>query len=277
MHVVARGALVVVCLASSVVTAHASETSEVLSSLAAALGHFRGVGYDDVHSYRVEVVAPDPSEDSVPLQETWRAPDDLTIRAAGPSTPTAVVRSLALYLEPLYVARSSLLEADFEQYADALEAEADVTLTERPSGEREIHVQLPSDPETLPEVLKELLEFRAVLDESGRLLVLDLRMREGEEELGLQCSYHGDEVQPSAAKWSLPSGDIVRIETEFRREAGRLLPSSRVVYFPSRFDPGETEEIYVRYGTYELNASVTDAELADSRTFRYDANGLQAD
>jgi len=87
--------------------AHASVGA--LEALAASLQRLRGVGSADVSSYRVRVDVEDAEEETAPLLETWRAPADLTVRAWDSSTPTAIVRSLALYLEPLYVARSSLL------------------------------------------------------------------------------------------------------------------------------------------------------------------------
>jgi hypothetical protein len=277
MNMLGKTLAVAATILSTIASPAAAEPSETLAALTSALGHFRGVGYDDVRSYRVEVVVPDPSEEPAPLEETWRAPNDLTLRAAGSSTATAIVRSLALYLEPLYVARSSLLDSDLAQFAQALEAEAEVIESARAAGGRVIHVRLPADPTTLPEFLRDLTEFRAELDSAGRLVILDVRLRENEDELGFQCSYRGAEHQPNLAQWSLPSGDVVRIETEFRDEAGRRLPSTRTVFFPSRFDPGETEEIFVRYGTYALNVEVTDAEVADARAFRYDENGLRTD
>ena len=260
--------------------AHASVGA--LDALAASLQRLRGVGSADVSSYRVRVDVEDAEEETAALLETWRAPADLTLRAWDSSTPTAIVRSLALYLEPLYVARSSLLDAELTDYAQQLERSATVQSSERSAGGRIVRVSIPDDATDLPEVFHDVRELRAEIDERGRLLLLDLTLREqrqGETELALQCTYTADDPQPGLVKWSLPSGEEVRVATEFRDEAGHWLPSARTIVFPSRFDPGEKEEIRIRYGAYELNpaVAVSDHELAASHAFRYDEDGLRAD
>ena len=70
---------------------------------------------------------------------------------------------------------------------------------------------------------------------------------------------------------------LVEIRTEFREQEGRSVPASRLVLFPSRYDPGEREEILVRYGVYAVNVEIPSGVLEDPGSFRYDADGLVTD
>lgn len=263
----------------------AAEANDCLHDLAQAIERFRGIGYPNVNSYRVQVLLPeDPEEENVPLEEIWRAPRSLVLRAAKPGTHPAIVRSLALYLEPLYVARTSLLDADWEGYAERVREASEVSCSKNGSS-RFISVTVPESgfepSEDLPQSFEDLSHFKGTLDEFGRLEHLQVRFRgdTAQEVLVLECRYDeaGKRPQPDLATWTLPQGSSVKIHTTFRDEEGRVVPDSRLITFPSRYDPGETEEISVRYASYGIDVEIADEVFAGPGAFRYDANGLVAD
>jgi hypothetical protein len=258
-----------------------------LDRLIDAVARLRGVGYPEVGSYRVELTLPDePDEDTISLREIWRSPGDLALRAARPETPPAMVRSLALYLEPLYVARSSFLAVDLDTFRARIERSGHVSTSEATPGEGErIAIRLPEGADSARSDLEsDLSGIDAELDRKGRLRTLTLHLREGAPDGGparmhLACDYAGAPLapQPGYATWELPSGDTVEIRTEFREEGEVRVPASRHVLFPSRYDPGEMEEIHVRYGRYELDVVFPEDAFRGPGTFRFDAFGLVPD
>jgi hypothetical protein len=232
------------------------------------------VGYADVATYRVTLLLPeDEDEETAPLEELWRAPADLALRAAEPGTPRAILRGLAIYLEPLYVARASFLASDLARSADVLRERCEVAVAD---GGASLCIVFPEDPDpAIPEELGDLARLEATLDESGRVTRLALATRENDR-VELRCEYAGDPgaPQPTAVHWLLPNDESVEITTQFAYEGDRLLPARRTVVFPSRYDPGASEEIVVAYVDWRLNARVADEDLRARDAFRYDANGL---
>jgi hypothetical protein len=137
-------------------------------------------------------------------------------------------------------------------------------------------VRFPSAPdESIPEELRDLAWLEAALDDAERVTRLALATRGGEE-VELRCEYPGGSraPQPRAVHWRLPNDERVEIATEYEAAGDRVLPSRRTVTFPSRYDPGSTEEIVVAYRDWRLNAPVADEDLRAPDAFRYDANGL---
>jgi hypothetical protein len=256
-----------------------SASADALDDLARAVEKFRGLGHEDVRSYRVELRIPEEGEESVPLEEIWREPGDLVLRAALTGTPVAIVRSLALYLEPIYVARASLLDADLGAHVERLRKSATVEAVPEATGTRVV-VRFPEDPKAAGlEALEDVAVLSAELDRHSRLRRLDIRLREEKEPLILECEFRGgaERPQPDVALWTLPNGDRVEIRTEFRDQSGRSVPASRLVLFPSRYDPGEREEILVRYGVYSINVEIPADVFEDPGSFHYDAEGLVTD
>lgn len=253
--------------------------ADVVDELRDAVLPFRGIGHADVLAYRVELTLPEDDEDPVPLRELWRAPADYGLRAAG-SAPAAVVRSWAIFLEPLYVARASLLDGDLERGAARLREVAKAESRAEPSG-RTLRLELPAEPDpALPDLLRDVLRLDATLDAKGRLTGFRLQLRgapgRAGETLRLECTWADPRApQPTLCTWTLPDGGTVTVTTTFRDESGRRVPGSRQVIFPSRYDPGETEEIRIDYGPYELNPPGD--PLAAKGTFRFDENGLATD
>jgi hypothetical protein len=251
---------------------------DALDVLAQAVAGFRGLGHPDVVAYRVPLSLPDEEDDEpVALEELWRADGDLVIRAADPRTPGALVRSLALYLEPLYVARSALIDLDLAAAVTRLRETATITVAEVDAGTQiEVRLAAGPDPE-LPEYFRDVTGLAARLDGAGRLVMFRLDLRGEAEPLRLSCRY-GDassaSCQPTVASWTLPSGEPVEIRNTFRDVDGRALPAVREIVFPSRYDPAETERIEVRYGAYELNGPLAEELFAGPGAFRYDLNGL---
>jgi hypothetical protein len=269
-------------LAAFLITIGSSASSAApVDDLVAAIADFRGLGTADVSSYRVELRLPDDGEDVATLVETWASPARLSVRAASPGTPVAVVRGLALFLEPLFVTRTSIFSADLEGSVERLRADLDVT--EAPlaeEGTRKITVVLPDPPpDDLPELLRDLARLEGTLDGEGRLAALSVQLRSEREteEMTMRCEWAEGEPQPRRAVWTLPNSDRVEIETTYRSEGGRVVPAMRRVTFPSRYDPGETEEIRVVYGRYDLDPLIEEGEWTAHGTFRYDANGLVDD
>jgi hypothetical protein len=254
--------------------------ADPLDDLRRAVLAFRGIGHEDVAAYRTEIRLPDEGEeDSIPLVEVWRAPTGYGVRAAT-KAPAAAVRSWAIFLEPLYVARSSLLDADLETGAARLREVAKVEERAERDG-RVVRVAMPAAPDSqLPGFLRDVSLLEGRLDARGRLRALRLELRAAKgrpgETLDLECSWQDRAApQPSTCAWTLPGGGRVRVTTEFRNEHGRRVPGRRRVVFPSRYDPGETEEIRIEYGPYDL---APPPDLLDAAgTFRYDANGLVRD
>lgn len=262
--------------------AHA-DPDACLGRLADAIVKFRGIGYEDVTSYRVELTLPEEADDeAVPLEEIWRAPRDLVLRASRDDTHRAIVRSLALYLEPLYVARVSLLDADLDSFERRVQEASDgkIECAEREGGGLVAKVPIVDPDPQLPELFREMVRFTAELDGSDRLVSLEVELDDGggPQVVRLDARYdEPDRPQPDHATWTLPNGDRVDIATTFRREAERQVPDTRHITFPSRYDPGNTEEIFVRYGKYAIDVDVPDTVLADAGSFRYDENGLVTD
>ena len=250
-----------------------------LEDLAAAVARFRGTGHADVASYRVTVRLPDdPEGASMPLQELWRAPSELALRAAKPGTPRAIVRGLAIYLEPMYVARVSLLGADLAASVGRMRASCRVASSVGTGG-RSVAVTFPAEPDSaLPAELADLAQLDARLDDHGRITRLDLETREGDT-IALDCDYDAARSypQPDLVRWTLPNGELVEIRTSYAMRGDRALPESRHLVFPSRYDPGETEEIYVEYEDWDLGVEIRDELLHSADAFRYDANGLTGD
>lgn len=271
-----RAALGIALLAAA---APGASRADVVDELREAILPFRGIGHADVRAYRVPLTLPQDDEDRVPLVELWRAPADYGLRASG-TAPAAVVRSWAIFLEPLYVARASLLDGDLERGAARLRQ---VAKTEsRPGADgRTLRLELPAEPDSaLPDLLRDVTVLEATLDARGRLagFRLDLRGAGGHsgETLRLACEWTDARApQPATCTWTLPDGGTVNVTTTFRDEAGRRVPGSRHVTFPSRYDPGESEEIRIDYGSYELNPPAD--PLEGKGTFRFDENGLVSD
>jgi hypothetical protein len=257
------------------------ETRDAFDRLIGALERFRGIGDPTVSRFRVELRLPDEEEEAPPLLELWRFPDVLALRAADPKTPRAVVRGLALYLEPLYVARSSFLRADLREASEVVRTVAEIRTEPGPTGET-VFVRFPTPAdERLPVALRDVRLLSARLDELGRLASLDVDLRAagvdgGPGRLGLLCTPSKDprDPQPSYVRWTLPDERTVEIRTGFRDEGGRRVPANRDLVFPSRYAPGETEEILVEYGEYDFTSAIDDSVLADPGTFRFDESGL---
>jgi len=252
--------------------------ADALDDLHAAVMPFRGIGHADVTAYRVPLDLPDEDEDgAVDLLEVWRAPADYGVRAAGRAAP-ALVRSWAIFLEPLYVARASALDADLEAAAARLREVARVEDEAGQDGGRRIRITAPATTGApLPGLLRDLADLQAGLDARGRLVRLRLELRSGGggavDTLELACAWDEPAApQPSRCAWTLPDGGEVRVTTTFRTEKGRRVPAGRQVVFPSRYDPGETEEIRIEYGAYDLDPSADPRK--EPGTFRYDTNGL---
>jgi hypothetical protein len=247
---------------------------EPLDDLVDGVLRLQGLGHTDVKSYRVPVILPeDPGGEVIPLVEEWHAPADLVVRAAEPRTPKAMVRSLAIYLEPLYVAQASLLGADLESGRKSMRSTCRVEAEGRRGGGKQVSVIFPqtADPQ-LPEELADLARVDAELDAHGRLIALSVRTREADS-LSFRCEYAGPEVpQPRRASWTLGRGDSVEVSTTFREVGGRWLPDTRRIVFPSRYAPGEREELFVRYGEWELGVAPRGDGTAPS--FRYDSRGV---
>jgi hypothetical protein len=263
------------------VPALAGEGTDPLDRLVDAVVRFRGLGDPSVESYRVEMRLVDEVEESPPLLEVWRVPESLALRAARPGTPRAIVRSLALYLEPLYVARSSFLRTDLAGSARSLREVASISLEPEPDGSR-IRIELPPDGDArLPGALRDVIRLEAGLDSEDRIATLTIDLREagidgGPGTLSLACEPSPDprDAQPARATWTLPDGRVVDIRTTFRDEGGRRVPAGRRISFPSRYAPGESETISVEYGPYEIDVLLTDEVFSDRGAFRFDANGL---
>jgi hypothetical protein len=252
-----------------------------VGELRQALLPFRGIGLRDVQAYRATFRLPDDEQQAdVRLEELWRAPASFAIRAAD-GTPPALVRSYAIFLEPLYVARASLLDTDLDAGAARLRGVARAERIPGPSGTRTIRLTLPSPPDSsLPGLLRDVTRIEARLRSDGKLASFHAEFRPAEgraaETLDLTCVWRDvDAPQPTLCTWTLPDGGVVRVETAFRREQGRRVPAARRVTFPSRYDPGETEEIRIEYGPYALDAPVELLEGPGS--FRYDPSGLVSD
>lgn len=253
--------------------------ADPLDELSAAVARFRGIGDEDVRAYAVPFRLPDEEDDAVVLMEVWRAPSELALAAKDPAVPRAVVRSWALFLEPMFVTRQSLLGMDLDAGAARLRQIAAIDAV--PVGDG-LHVTIVVPGETdprLPDLLRDVTAVRADLDARGRIegLAVDLRTGAsgGPETITLRCTYgDSDRDLPELAEWSLGDGRTVRVETEFRTEAGRRVPHERHIVFPSRYDPGETEEIRVRYGVYDFAAGHAGGILARPDLLRFDANGL---
>ncbi len=282
-HVACRAAIVAIGLIATIAggESRAGEAADPLDRLVGAISRFRGIGDSSVSSYRVELHLPDEEEESPPLFEMWRAPDDLALQAARPGTPRAIVRSLAFYLEPLYVARSSFLRTDLEGSAQTVRNVASLDVRSDETGDTvTLDFPTPAD-EGLPGALRDVLRLSARLDDAGRLASLDVDLRGagtdgGAGRLGLLCTPSTDphDPQPEQAVWTLPDGRTVTIRTEFREEDGRRVPGARTIVFPSRYDPGETEEILVVYGVYDFNVEFGRDDFEGSGVFRFDPDGL---
>ena len=254
----------------------AASWADPIDELADALNMFRGLGIVGVESYRVAIRLPqDDSPNQVQLEEIWRRPSDLVIRGKDEHAPAAVVRSVALYLEPVYVARTAVVELDWKSMGDEVRSSVVVSAGGRHGAERSILIEMPPDMSDLPATLQDISKIEALLDGKGRLSALDIVFRK-EGTVHLQCEYDskGKYNQPIVASWTLPSGEEVEVRTKYRRESGKNVPSTRQVIFPSRFDPEETEEILVEYGKYELNPEIPDDVWNAPGSFRYDSNGL---
>lgn len=252
--------------------------ADPIDDLQRAVLAFRGIGLRDVAAYRATFRLPDEEgKEKVSLEELWRAPSDFAIRAADAS-PAAVVRSYAIFLEPLYVARASILDADLDAGAAHLRQVVRVEAKPAESGSRTIRLTFPSAPDsTLAGFLRDVSWLEGRLDDAGRLQGFHVEFRasggRASEKLDLVCTWKdGRAPQPSLCTWTLPDGGVVRVATSFRDEHGRRVPASRRVTFPSRYDPGETEDIRIEYGPY---ATEVPADLLHAPgTFRYDSNGL---
>ena len=270
--------LALVILANAV--AGSPARGDDLDDLRKAVLAFRGVGYAEVSAYRAELRLPDEEEAAVPLRELWRAPAEFGLRAAG-KAPGAVVRSWAIFLDPLYVARTSLLDAELDAGADRLREIARIDAEAAAEGGRLIRVTLPDRPDSLlPGFLRDVGRLEGRVDGRGRLRGFHIEFRatgtRAPETIELACTWEDAKApQPSLCTWSLPDGGEVRVATTFRDEGARRVPAARHVVFPSRYDSGETEEIRIEYGEYDFRPP---PDLFDGPgVFRYDANGLVPD
>lgn len=253
--------------------------AEPLHELVTALERFRGLGDPAVSAYAVELRIPSEEDEVAPLTETWEAPARMALRARHTSTPVAIVRGLALFLEPLYVTRTSIFSLDFEEALGPFQKELGLTAENRDSG-RWITLDVPEVlPADFPEELADLRRLVCRVDDRGRLVELSLTIRSGavEERMKLFAVWGQDQPQPRRVEWALPGGEVVEIETTFRPDAGRVVPASRLVKFPSRYDPGEREEIFVEYGEYDFAPAIAPDFWTERGTFRFDENGLVDD
>jgi hypothetical protein len=274
-----RVRLLLSVLAVSLAVVAGPARADEFARLVEACERFEGVGDPEVFAYRVPLTLPDEPEETVALEEIWCAREDLAIRGSDPATPAAMVRSLALYLEPFYVARSVLVRLDLRDVASRLREIARITAGTDSAGTW-IVIELPAETEPpLPDLCRELERLEGRVDEEGRLATLELTLREGHETIELVASYDDGAAltQPPEFHWELPGGEVVEVRSTFRREQGRWLPAEREIVFPSRFDPAETERILVRYGHYDLNDDVPANIFSERRVFRYDSDGLISD
>lgn len=268
-------------LAVGALLATSGASADPLDDLRQAVLAFRGIGLRDVAAYRATFRLPDEEQQNeVRLEELWRAPSTFAIRAAD-GAPAAVVRSYAIFLEPLYVARASILDADLEAGAERLRQVARLQSTPGESGARTIRLTLPAQPDsTLPGFFRDVSWLEGRLRADGKLLGFHVEFRASEgrvaETLDLTCTWKDVKApQPSLCTWTLPDGGVVRVTTSFRVEHGRRVPASRHVTFPSRYDPGESEEIRIEYGPYSIEVPAGLLEAPGS--FRYGAGGLVSD
>jgi len=258
--------------------------ADAIDELADAVARFRGIGARSVDAYVVPLELPDEdAEDATPLLEAWRAPAELVLAGGDPAVPRAVVRSWALFLEPMFVARTSLLGMDLDAGAERLRATAELAHGPAADGGTLIELGLgaASDP-ALPDMLQDVARLAAELDAAGRVRSLEVALRSQTrgvtDRIALTCTYDAaDGDLPGLAEWTLPDGQLVRVSTSFRTQAGIRVPHERDITFPSRWDPGETEEIHVRYGEYAFGRGTVDERLHGTEPFRYDANGLVGD
>jgi len=186
----------------------AASWADPIDELADALNMFRGLGIVGVESYRVAIRLPqDDSPNQVQLEEIWRRPSDLVIRGKDEHAPAAVVRSVALYLEPVYVARTAVVELDWKSMGDEVRSSVVVSAGGRHGAERSILIEMPPDMSDLPATLQDISKIEALLDGKGRLSALDIVFRK-EGTVQLQCEYDskGKYNQPIVASWTLPSG-----------------------------------------------------------------------
>jgi hypothetical protein len=273
-----RGAAAV--LTALLCLARGAAAADPIDDLRHAVLAFRGIGLPDIPAYHATFRLPE--EDSrqnqkVVLEELWRSPSEFAIRAAD-SSPTAIVRSYAIFLEPLYVARASILDTDFDAGAGHLRKVARVESKVGEGGLRTIHLTLPAKPDSaLDDFLRDVSWLEGRIDATGRLQAFHVEFRSSggrpPEKLDLSCAWKDTRApQPSSCTWKLPDGGTVKVQTAFRDEHGRRVPASRRVTFPSRYDPGESEDIHIEYGPY--GTDVPADALHAPGTFRYDANGL---
>ncbi|GJM44804.1 MAG: hypothetical protein DHS20C21_16460 [Gemmatimonadota bacterium] len=275
--------LVAVLLTAFPWTAVAPAAADPLDDLVGAVAKFRGVGAAGVNSYVVPLSILDDEEAAAPLLEAWSAPSDLYLTGESPATPTAIVRSWALFLEPMFVARTSLLGMDLAAGAGRIREVGAVRHTALSANRSRVEVDLPAELDTaLPVMLQDIVRLESELDHAGRLreLSVDLRGEGGRvpERIRLTCTYQTEEGSlPELAEWTLPGGDLVRVRTTFRRQGTTRVPAERHITFPSRWDPGETEEIHVGYGAYDFAGGDNSDRFADRHVFRFDANGIVSD
>jgi hypothetical protein len=256
--------------------------ADALDDLRASLASFRGVGYADVAAYRAAFRLPDDDADeAIALEEMWRAPGDFALRAAEPAAP-AVVRSYAIFLEPLYVARTSILDADLDRGLQRLREIGKITTSPSSAGARSVRVELPDPPDsTLPGFLRDVSRIDALLDLRGRLSRLRLELppargRRTADSLVVVCTWDDAKAhQPSKCTWTLPDGSEVRVQTTFRDEGGRRVPGTRHVVCPRRYHPGETESSPTEYGRDPWEGAAPLFHAAG--TFRYGSEGLLTD
>lgn len=256
--------------------------ADPLDDLRAAVASFRGVGYAEVAAYSAAFRLPEEDpEEAVRLEELWRAPGDFAVRAAERAAP-AVVRSYAIFLEPLYVARSAILDTDLDQGMQRIREIGSIAAVPASGGARTIRITLPASKDAqLPGFLRDVTSIEAALDARGRLSRLRLEFpagasRRAADSLEVTCEWGDARArQPSRCLWRLPDGGEVRVETTFRDEGKRRVPAIRHVVFPSRYDPGETEEIRIEYEKYRWDAPA--ASFAAAGTFRYGPEGLRTD
>src|SRR4030095_1374245 len=114
-----------------------------IDELAEALERFRGLGIEGVESYRVPIRLPqDDSPNQVQLEEIWRRPSELVIRGKDQHAPAAVVRTVALYLEPVYVARTAVVELDWKSMGDEVRSSVVVSAGGKHGSERAILLEM---------------------------------------------------------------------------------------------------------------------------------------
>jgi hypothetical protein len=209
--------------------------ADSLDDLRSAVLAFRGIGLRDVAAYRTTFRLPDderPGE--VRLEELWRAPSTYAIRSAD-GAPAAVIRSYAIFLEPLYVARASILDADLDTGAERLRAVAHVESVPGKGGARTVRVTLPAQADSSSDFCATSRGWRAISARTGSWASTRSWRDAGRApETPDPCARGRMRRRRTLAlQWTLPGG-VVRVSTAFRNE--RAVECREPHVRPSRYD-----------------------------------------